>query len=124
MTANGNKKAYFEILDGGAGLPGVNDETTVTGTRSYSVNGGAYVFIDTLLSRVDATRFSFAGSVVPSDGDTVTLSAGSFTTTGNFASGAPAGGAFASVHVVNNTGNVVSTAGVSAVPEPSPPALR
>jgi hypothetical protein len=101
----------------------LSSQQGLTGSITYSVNGGA-------ANSITAGNSSVAvGSIAPTDlfffgtsasrvnGDIVTLSKGTVTTTGNVANAAPAGGSF-TTFITDSNGAQVSTVGVT-VPEPA-----
>ncbi len=104
-----------------AGNPFFNTFPSVTGTITYSINGGAAQPITTansgrasnILTTNDIRVF---GSQQPvSIGSTVVLSAGTITTTGNVAAAPPANGSFPTF-IVNNLSLRCSSNGVSMSP--------
>jgi hypothetical protein len=103
---------------------------TVTGTITYSKNGGAATSLQNIrsglaLNNVAATdAYMYNNSALSSlaIGDTVTLSAGTLTTGSSIVSPAPASGNYSS-YIVDGNGVRVSGPGAPAAPEPGTLAL-
>jgi hypothetical protein len=95
----------------------------LSGSISYSVNGGSAHAITAENSGVATgiiaanDLYFFGTSSTLANGDVVTLTGGTVTTTGNVASAPPAGGSFATL-LTDSNGAQVSTAGIT-VPEPT-----
>lgn len=107
----------------GVGNPFLTVGWSVTGTVTFSINGGVartVTFINSGAARgnVAANDVYIAGSLPGvAVGDTVLLSAGALTTTSNIAAAAPANGAYSSFVASSTTALKISTFGSSA-PEP------
>ncbi len=117
LTGSGTKFDFFTT--NANGFPGLS-ETTVTGSLTYTINGGAPIAITSASSNI-GVLFFWGGAGTGQPGDVFTLNAGSFTTTANFAGPAPSGGTF-TTFVADNLLTPISSAGVpggGAVPEPS-----
>ena len=95
---------------------------------TYRVNGGAATPITTYKTggvggAVSSQDVIFYGANVPLVvGNTVTLSAGTFTTDGNFGAETPANGSY-TTFIATNTGTQISTNGASATASPEPASL-
>ncbi len=119
--------APFFVFDG-LGDSFVPAGITVSGTITYSINGGAAQTINRLgsgraandVTADDAYLFSAALPGVTA-GTTIRLLSGTLTTTANFTGAPPAGGNFPSFIAAQN-GNQVSGL-ATAVPEPGTAAL-
>jgi hypothetical protein len=109
----------------------LTDTPSVTGTVTFSINGGAAQTIDIIGSGVTGGSLAaddvyiFGSSPGVTTGDTVFLTAGAITTTTNIAAAAPANGAFDTFIVEGGGGDKISTLGSSssAAPEPGTLAL-
>ena len=123
-TTNNNGAPFFLFKNTGNPF---NNFFSVTGTITFSINGGANQTI------TDAVSGGNAGVLNPNDiyifgpfpgvtvNDIVTLSSGTLTTTGNIAAAAPASGSFTTFITSNNTSQLSSNgvAGpAAAAPEP------
>lgn len=112
------------------GVGAAIDGQFVTGTISYSINGGAPETINVMNSGVAVGDLAandtfiynslFVGSV--NAGDTVLLSAGSITTTGNIAAAAPASGAY-NTFMFEDNGTKISNFGIASSSAPEPGTL-
>lgn len=119
LTGNGNKHDFF-FFD----VPGFTgpSEGSVSGTLSFTTNGGA---LNTFEMANGSRPSGFTGGIslwsngsTWLTGDTVVLQTGSFTTAASYAGSLPSNGSY-SVYLTDNGGTLISSAGVSAVPEPS-----
>lgn len=126
ITANAGTAPIFIFEDVGNIFGGA--AATVTGTITYTINGGSPFSLDYMNSGVTV------GSVTPNDvyvasnsfpgvsiGDVVVLNLGSLTTTSNVAAAPPSNGLY-STFISDGSGDQISTAGV-AIPEPATSAL-
>lgn len=108
-----------------------NTGVTAGGSISYSVNGTAGSALNRLGSGTaandvtadDAYFFPLARPGIAPNGATVTLLAGTLTTTANFAGAPPANGTYNTFIARTTTGARISTFGTNAVPEPGSVAL-
>lgn len=112
LTANGNKFDFVEFS-----IPGFTSlsEGSIAGTFGFTTNGGALTTFEAA-NGTSGTLLLFTLSSTWTVGDLVTLHAGSFTTSANYAGSLPADGSYSAMLVDNNL-NAIAT--VSAVPEPS-----
>lgn len=125
LTSAGTSPIF--LFDGVGNVFGGGGDA-VTGSITYTINGGSPQTINLMASGVTA------GSIAPDDlyfygaflgvtaGDVVILNAGSVTTNGNVAGAAPLGGAYNTFIIDGSNGNQVSGPG-TAVPEPEAIAL-
>ena len=127
ITADATAAPFFIFEDVGD-IFGINP-TAVTGTITFTINGGSPFTLDTMDSGYTA------GSVTPNDlfiypsmqpglsiGDVVVLNLGSLTTTSNVNAAPPSNGLYGTFIANGDNGNQISGAGV-AVPEPATSAL-
>jgi hypothetical protein len=102
----------------------LGSQQSVAASISFSVNGGSAQTITTensgaAVGNITANDLFFFGPFPALNiGDTVTLTTGTTTTNSNVASAPPAGGNF-NTFLTDSNGVQISTAGVTAIPEPT-----
>lgn len=106
----------FENLNFLASYSGASSDSL-----TFSIDGGAPISANELAPGGGDTYAFNTGFPGVTAGQVVTLNAGSFTVSGDFADAAPAGGSFYT-YITDSSGNSISTGGL-AVPEPSTWAL-
>lgn len=115
---------YFFVIQGTSD-PFGNTFPFVSGDITYSVNGGTpepliYANSGQYVNELMGDVYLLGNEVGYPTGATVVLSAGTLTTTSNFASAPPISRAY-TMFIINDTGSTISTLGI--VPEPSSLAL-
>ncbi|HEX8287106.1 MAG TPA: VCBS repeat-containing protein, partial [Pyrinomonadaceae bacterium] len=115
------------VFDGAGSFPSVGGDQVVSGTMSFSINGGSAQLINKTGSNSSAgvltpnDIYALRNPLVPiSNGDVVVLNAGSYTTANNISGPPPANGSFPTF--ITNAGLAAgcSANGVSSLPSTAP----